>query len=221
MALEGTHIKFALDTKDYFRPRNVMEYLSGSIYPDSRYVTGIDRRLTHFEELKIIDATEANDFKKGWAGHFICDSLMRKTMEDLFPDLLKKDGSKQDWTLRTALKILVDIQIMKAFSVDPYLDLFEIQPCPYDESPDLLNRYYMVIRKAYEGKKEITLADCIETWKGLNVGMEICDALSRESAILLSDQNMLERAARMYPEILRRFSVLKRFEVSEAEVITK
>ncbi|MBI2989575.1 MAG: hypothetical protein HYY51_00080 [Candidatus Magasanikbacteria bacterium] len=214
MALEGTHIKFALDTKDYYKPGDIAGYLSGSIYPDSRYVTGIGRELTHFAELKNIDERETDDFKKGWACHFVCDHIMRSVMEDLFQDLLKKDGSNKDWIIRTALKILVDIDVMKQFSVDVYLDLFQVRPRPHGENPVLLSRYYMVIRKAYEGKKEITLADCMETWQGLNVGVEVCDALSAQATVCLSDQNIVERARGMYPEMLKRFGVLKHFVLS-------
>ena len=51
MAFTATHIKFALDFKDKYDIKDLSHYLSGAIYPDSRYVTGIDRNLTHNSDL--------------------------------------------------------------------------------------------------------------------------------------------------------------------------
>ena len=49
MALEATHIRFAFDLKDVYDVSDIDAFVSGSIYPDSRYVTGIDRLATHPE----------------------------------------------------------------------------------------------------------------------------------------------------------------------------
>jgi hypothetical protein len=47
MALEATHIRFALDLKDTYGVNDVHAFVSGAVYPDSRYVMGIDRIATH------------------------------------------------------------------------------------------------------------------------------------------------------------------------------
>ena len=49
MALEATHMRFALDLKNKYQVRNIKKYIVGTIYPDSRYLSGIDRTLTHSE----------------------------------------------------------------------------------------------------------------------------------------------------------------------------
>lgn len=47
MSLGATHIRFALDLRDRYQVQDIEKYLSGTIYSDSRYVTKIDRNLTH------------------------------------------------------------------------------------------------------------------------------------------------------------------------------
>lgn len=47
MALEASHIRFALDLKDKYSIQDVQKLVSGTVYPDSRYATKIDRQLTH------------------------------------------------------------------------------------------------------------------------------------------------------------------------------
>lgn len=42
MALEGTHIRFALDVGDKYNIKDLGKYISGTLYPDSRYITGIN-----------------------------------------------------------------------------------------------------------------------------------------------------------------------------------
>ncbi len=51
MSLEATHIRFALDLKDKYRVQAIEKYISGTTYPDSRYVTKIDRGLTHNDDI--------------------------------------------------------------------------------------------------------------------------------------------------------------------------
>ena len=51
MSLQITHIRFALDLHKELNITSLDQYISGTIYPDSRYMTGIDRSLTHSDTL--------------------------------------------------------------------------------------------------------------------------------------------------------------------------
>jgi hypothetical protein len=73
MAFAVTHIRYAVDTS---RDQNIKDwdaYISGALYPDSRYVTGVDRRLTHRLE-NMPPRKKWDDFHRGWAAHIICDN---------------------------------------------------------------------------------------------------------------------------------------------------
>ena len=47
MALAATHIRLAIDMAGRYPIKRFSEFISGTIYPDSRWLTGIDRDLTH------------------------------------------------------------------------------------------------------------------------------------------------------------------------------
>ncbi|MEK7102418.1 MAG: hypothetical protein AAB912_02170, partial [Patescibacteria group bacterium] len=99
MPLEATHIKFALDVQDKYSVQDVGKYLSGTIYPDSRYVTKIDRALTHGDYLLSPDFA-IDDFKRGWATHFVCDKLFNKITDKNFPEYFNEQtraGSETEW----------------------------------------------------------------------------------------------------------------------------
>ena len=68
MALQATHIKFALDLQAKYNVKNLEKYISGANYPDSRFLTGVGREKTHdLDSLELLDS----DFKKGWHNHLI------------------------------------------------------------------------------------------------------------------------------------------------------
>lgn len=203
MALEGTHIQFALDVQNIYKPDNLDQYVSGAVYPDSRYMTGIDRSLTHYDELYTVDASEKSNFKKGMASHMVCDKVMNDTMVALFPDRIANDGSHADWVFRTALKILTDMEVFRKHNFQKHLKLTYIEnPCGEDR--EILLKYNMVMRDAYLGISELTLDACMKVWQALNVGVEICDDLSNEVKKLTEESDIMKYVPTIYPEMLER-----------------
>jgi hypothetical protein len=73
MPLSASHIKFALDQVDYFKPDDLGKYLEGAIYPDSRYLSGLERSKTHSHDFWLEEFWRDDDFKKGWASHNLSD----------------------------------------------------------------------------------------------------------------------------------------------------
>lgn len=107
MAFEATHVRFALDLADALRIQNVQTYLSGCVYPDSRYITRISRELTH-GPLPSVDG--ATDFEKGMLTHHWYDELVGpKYMEhSSWPGPVK--GMGEAWMYMTAVKLVEDQQ---------------------------------------------------------------------------------------------------------------
>ena len=77
MALEATHIRYALDNKDRFDVSDETKYVSGTVYPDSRYPTGIARTLTHDDSQMQKNFWSNDDFRKGWAAHLLYDKIQQ------------------------------------------------------------------------------------------------------------------------------------------------
>ena len=156
MALAATHIKFALDLKSTYNPQNEAAYISGSIYPDSRYLTKIDRHLTH--NLETLNPT--TDFEKGWQNHLVCDKIQGLMMNKHLPDEFNSDKNKMKqgndfWVRRTALKIIQDIEIINSFDIKKLLPLLDYIETPNNESITKMKRYNQLMQKFYVKKQSI------------------------------------------------------------------
>lgn len=89
MALEATHIRFAFDLKAIYGVQDIERYISGAIYPDSRYITGVDRLITHPEHYRDWDLKNINDFQKGWFAHLLADDIQREIIKEFLPQVFE------------------------------------------------------------------------------------------------------------------------------------
>ena len=158
MALIGTHVKFALDVADKYHIKDIDEYLSGTAYPDSRYVTKCARQLTH--DSKFLEKSFAtDDFKKGWQNHLLCDKMQWEVMKDVVCLDEKKIVQYDDiWIMITAIKIIQDISDLEKYSIAEYLPISVGYAEEIDEKMELLQKYYKVVNDFYgmEGNRIIT-----------------------------------------------------------------
>ena len=114
MSFQSTHLHFADEIKNILLVKDLTRYFSGALYPDSRYITKIDRDKTHSDVKlstgKIINLKD--DFHKGWQAHLIYDQLgINKlkmiTLEQKYkPDEMKKE---EIWIPVTAAKLVEDL----------------------------------------------------------------------------------------------------------------
>lgn len=147
MALEATHIRFALDILDEDRVNSLREYLSGTIYPDSRYVTGIDRKLTHNTDV-LCQGFVQNAFTRGWQAHCICDEVQRTTHKQLFPEIDSYEGT-QKWLCQTAFKMLQDMSDAQKINVQKYLRFLDYADNPNNENIELVRQFNKSIQETY------------------------------------------------------------------------
>ena len=206
MALQATHIKFALDLKDKYQPQSLKKYISGAIYPDSRYVTGLDRKLTHGEQLLSIDLTD--DFKKGWHCHLICDKLLGLAIDKLLPDEFNAQKNimqqgNQFWLKRTAVKILQEIDVFKSFNLQPYLSMLDYVENALGEDIDLVKKSNYLVQKNYHQKVEINLSNIMEIWRGLILSEEMLNKIKQTALELMQDKKMIFIIKELYPEMLK------------------
>lgn len=155
MALEGTHLRFALEVKDTFGVTDLNKYLSGAIYPDSRYVTKTDRILTHDKSYHSSNFYLQDDFKKGWVSHLICDQAQYDLMIVDFADLLEGlpptvTHGDENWIVRTTIKILQDMSDVRSFDIKPYLHHLDYVENPNGEDPSILKDYNLSFKKFYQ-----------------------------------------------------------------------
>lgn len=160
MSLEATHIRFAVDQKDKYQVKDLGLYILGSIYPDSRYISKIDRKLTHNEQV-LSDIFLTDDFRKGWQSHCIFDSEYSKTVKKLFPELFVDIGVSDDWTVSTAIKIVADIFDMHSFDIQSHLSCLDDVRNPNNEDIDKICQYNQLIKNVYKGKTCCTIEDYV------------------------------------------------------------
>jgi len=119
MVLEASHIRFALDIKDLLKVQDIDAYVSGSIYPDSRYVTEVDRLATHPKDYRDDSMFHTSDFRKGWFAHLLADDAQFVCMGEMLPQV-KIGTGEESWIKRSAIKILQDIEDAKEFDLAKY-----------------------------------------------------------------------------------------------------
>jgi len=203
MALEATHIKFALDLRDKYKPSDLGQYICGTVYPDSRYLTGIDRHLTHEESL--VDKRNADDFSKGWAVHFLCDKIDNMLIGENFPELLSNKNKEEWWVNLSAIKNVQDICLVKNFDVRGYLKYLDNLYNPNGEDLGKIRGYNQLIQNFYRNK-EIDAEDCRKMWLGLGVESRLVDLVHIATCELLNREGVNIVMENLYKEMLARAS---------------
>ena len=209
MALEATHMRFALDLKDKYQVKNIEKYIAGSIYPDSRYVTGIDRDLTHSDEL-LISLFAKDDFYKGWHCHLLVDDAQTQMMKKYFSDYLPIFSSenrfvKKEWKIFSALKVLQDMDDIAKFDLQKcvmYLENYTFNP--NNEKLEDIKKYNQIMIDLYKNKTSTSIDDNVAMWVKLtgdkNVGVEI----KKELEILQQDVNVIKNIKTLYQNTLEK-----------------
>lgn len=205
MPQEATHIKFALDLKEKYKINNLASYISGTIYPDSRYITKIDRELTHGGEETISKRTD-RDFKKGWEAHLLCDKICDQVIEETLPELFVDAGpggqGTERWIIKSAIKAVQDIAICKKFNPNPYLAMVDYPESPNGESLKNLAIYNQLIRGMYEKKKELGVEDIKKMWLNFGLDRKTVKKVGEKTSQLLSDANTVKKIISLYQKMV-------------------
>ena len=216
MALYGTHLRFAEDVKKDFDVTEENKYFSGTIYPDSRYYTKIDRNLTHDTKYLEKSFYINDDFKKGWAVHLLYDNLQFVVINNLFSDLFDDQGheeSSNNWFTRTALKILQDINDVEYCDITFLIKHVRYAEAPNHEDIQLIEKYNSMVIEIYSQPLPLTINDYKQTWLPMGMSTEIIDRLKDTVATLQKDSLVMEKIASLYAHTL---AVYKRLNQESA-----
>jgi len=207
MATVATHIKFALDIKDKYEIQDISKYLSGTVYPDSRYFSKINRELTHGNYL-LSPEFAINDFKKGWAVHFLCDKAGNIVIDRELPELfinLDKDTSwgTEHWLVKKAINVVQTIELMKKFGVEirAHLPMLNYVENPNNEPIEMVKLYNQTNQRFYN-KKEIIVDDFKQLWLDFAVSKEVVDKIILKAKELAKDLNLMKKINGLYKEMI-------------------
>ncbi|MDO8594127.1 MAG: hypothetical protein Q7R93_01250 [bacterium] len=206
MALEATHIRFALDLQKKYEPTDLRKYVSGAIYPDSRYVTGIDRHLTHLDRLTREKLLSSGDFGKGWHAHLVCDDIQYEVTKELLPEVFKEKSAfgKETWIRHSALKVLQDMGDVRRFDIANYLASLDYIENPNGEDTAVLQTYNKIFQKMYVAPATLTLNEYYDMWREWKIGDDFSGQIRRQAEEYAKDERVMKLVSKIYAEVLGR-----------------
>ena len=205
MALPATHLRFAVDLAGGFSIRSRPQYLSGTLYPDSRCLTGVDRRSSHSRACSRSDFV-TDDFTLGWYLHCRCDLIQTDLFTEQVPGLADLNEIDR-WIQLSALKMLQDREDMREFDLDGALAQLTHAPSVFGEDPQHVRAYLDLVRKTYGGRKRLDMQDYHELWIGVRLDPELAAAIIAEARRQADDANLIDRLRSIYPLSIDRFNV--------------
>ncbi|MFA6099586.1 MAG: hypothetical protein WC750_01750 [Patescibacteria group bacterium] len=206
MALEATHMRFALDLKDRYQVKDLDKYISGAVYPDSRYITKIDRKLTHPVDYMEWDILSLDDFKKGWHTHLVCDYaqwlVTKEKRPEIFEGVVKPFGPI--WIRRTAIKVLQDNDDLRHFDILSCLPCLEYIENANGEDVGALKKYNQIFMREYSDPKSFGLDNSDRIGLALGIGNDHLQETRLQAEAYLKDSFMRDFIANIYDEMLNR-----------------
>lgn len=194
MALQATHIRFALAIKPHFEIDDISAYCSGAAYPDTRYVTGIARELTHGPgSPQDPFADDLTDFERGWASHLLYDRLEGAEMRTLIPPHLGVvEQQVAAWIEMTAMKVVEDMTSVRLLGKN-ISHLFElvVDVAPRGEDTDRIQKYFSFAAELYG--TQCTLEDYMVWARNFGASDAIISALQNRTAQILADSESLRK----------------------------
>ncbi|MDD4412862.1 MAG: hypothetical protein PHR00_04430 [Patescibacteria group bacterium] len=207
MALEGTHIRVAVDLKNKLKIVDVNKYINGTIYPDSRYITGASRTLTHPTDFVNWRWKEIDDFKKGWMLHLLVDKYLKQITDNFFPQLFGTLSDVENYPIYTALKILQDMDDVKAFDAKTYLIYLNNPENRNQEDILKVREYNDIFLKLYNLHSGATIDDYCEIMKKFGMTNKIIAQIKRLAEQYKNDNSIMFLIRKIYPEIIKRVQI--------------
>lgn len=196
-------MRFALDLKDRYQVKDLNKYLAGTVYPDTRYTTKINRTLTHPEVSKLEDFAQADDFRKGWFAHLICDKVLNEVTQANFPEIFEYQFTygNDGWIKFTALKVLQDIRDINEFDLEKCLSCFDHLETPNNENVDVLAEDRKIWKEMYSNH-DGSIDHVINCLIRLGMTKEIGDKIGLQAHAYAKDDRAQDFLERVYSEMV-------------------
>jgi hypothetical protein len=160
MSFQASHLNFAQKVIDLIKPVDLIGYFSGTLYPDSRYITKVDRAKTHteirIEPQKILSLTD--DFAKGWQVHLWYDKLALPHLDQIALDRpYQPEDTKnpETWVKVTSAKLVEDLYWWQQTDWPQILPYLKPTKNPYHESLTILNNWYQHFIEFYPHQPDL------------------------------------------------------------------
>jgi hypothetical protein len=200
MALPATHIRFAEMVAADLEVTDRGAYLTGTLYPDSRWLTGLDRERTHADQ--ILDPAFASDaFSLGWHIHCVCDRIQRTLFDQLLDGLDALDGHDR-WVRMAAVKVIQDRHDAGRIDLKSRLRLLTPPQPPNGESADRLWAYLQLVRRAYCGAAVPDWQMYASLWEAVKLDRQVIAAIKRQLADVQADVRLVQRIRGLFDRMV-------------------
>ena len=167
MALPATHIRFAARIAGLVSAEDLAMYFLGTLYPDSRWVTGVERLLTH--DRRCLDPDFPNDdFTLGWHVHCWCDCIQGDIHRKLLDHGMEMSPDDR-WVRMAAGKVVQDMNDAAYACLDDRLATLPDSRTPNGESTQKIADYIDFVRCAYRRRKRPEWIDYARLWTAVGL----------------------------------------------------
>jgi hypothetical protein len=211
MSFQASHLHFANKVKDLIKPKDLTRYFSGTIYPDSRYLTKVDREKTHtevrIEPKKILDLTD--DFDKGWQIHLWYDKLGLHHLDQM---ILNRAWTRADaddvkvWAQLTGAKLVEDLYWWQNIDWNQILPHLKFTNNPHGEDKKILNDWYQHFTDFYQ--KQANLQSYRQQAEFLGIASEKIELILEYAQNLYNDLSKRNQIEMILGQVIEEFNNL-------------
>ncbi|WP_319524054.1 hypothetical protein [uncultured Desulfosarcina sp.] len=203
MALPATHIRFAVTLAEQLGVANLPAYLSGTLYPDSRWLTGLEREHTHDRRF-LEPGFATDDFSLGWHIHCVCDHIQGGIHGDLFDGLLQLSPDER-WIRVSAAKAVQDANDAAKCEISRYLPLLTDNRTPNGESGEGVGAYLELVSRVYSRGVLPAWSDYAALWAGVGLDRQRIARIQEEVERIMADEISVNNLYDVFEQMVHRW----------------
>ena len=193
MALPATHVRYALERMPASVGLEKAAYLAGTLYPDSRMLTGVSREQTHADAC-LEGGFATSPFRLGWQLHCHCDHAQAEVHTRIWPAAARLPEPRR-WIAMSAAKMVQDEADRTACPLRQYLEPLTTVDTPFGEDVDAIDRFYRLIHDVYAADLTSSEERFVRLWAGVGLEPALIDRLMGAYADLTANPAAAQRIA--------------------------
>ena len=202
MALPATHIRFAVVLAEHLSVAAMPAYLSGTLYPDSRWMTGLARETTHDRRFLAPDFA-SDDFSLGWHIHCVCDRIQGDIHDDFLGDLSLLSPEER-WIRMTAAKAVQDANDAVMGSIQRHLSQLTDNRTPNGESVEGVSAYLELVGRVYRRNVQPAWSDYAALWAGVGLDRQRISRIEEQVERIMGDEILVSGLYGAFEQMVRR-----------------
>lgn len=202
MALPATHIRFALDLAHRFPITYLDRYIAGTLYPDSRWLTGVDRLKSHDQKYLTPDFP-GSEYTYGIHIHCVCDRIQSLVFAERLPGLAGLNDQDR-WVYLSAAKMIQDRFDMQEFDLQSCLPFLTYAETPNYEDVKGVLAFNRIIQNAYRHKQQLDFQDYFDLWVHVSLSPDTAAEMVSEMRRMAGDEDLVQLIKNSYGETLGR-----------------